>query len=227
LVECPLDSIYSRLNRVKESFKDSDELVAHDRRRAELSFREREILDLCAHRIPDEADWKETLKQEFYAHWIEFIESKHPDLRGQPFETYQFNRKQLCELIRKHRGVVVGKILNQIDQSVIRPDIALKTNTSYKARYDKWNTLLDELNRKRHVLPIKKLFERYEGIMLRIAPCWLATPSAVSSIFPLKRNIFDYIIFDEASQSRVAQSLAALYRARKFLMMRLIVSYYA
>ena len=67
------------------------------------------------------------------------------------------------------------------------------------------------------MLPIKKLFESYEGIMLRIAPCWLATPSAVSSIFPLKRNIFDYIIFDEASQSRVAQSLAALYRGKKIV----------
>jgi very-short-patch-repair endonuclease len=100
---------------------------------------------------------------------------------------------------------------------VIRPDISLKMNSSYKTRYDKWNTLLDELNRKRHVLPIKKLFEKYEGIMLRIAPCWLATPSAVSSIFPLKRNIFDYIIFDEASQSRVAQSLAALYRGKKIV----------
>jgi hypothetical protein len=84
----------------------------------------------CLHRIPDEAGWKETLKQEFYAHWIEFIESKHPDLRGQPFETYQFNRERLSELIRKHRKVVVDKILNRIDQSVIRPDIALKINNA-------------------------------------------------------------------------------------------------
>src|SRR5919106_709058 len=200
LLEYPLDSINSRLNRLKEYLKNFDELVAHDRRKTELSLREREILDLCLHKIPDEADWKETLRQEFYTHWIEFIESKYPDLRGQPFETYQFNREQLSKFITKHRKVVVDKILNQIDQSIIRPDVALKTNPSYKTRYDKWNILLDELNRKRHVLPIKKLFERHEGIMLRIAPCWLATPSAVSSIFPLKRNIFDYIIFDEASQ---------------------------
>ena len=217
LLEYPLDSINSRLNRLKEYLKDFDELVAHDRRKTELSLREREILDLCLHKIPDEADWKETLRQEFYTHWIEFIESKYPDLRGQPFETYQFNREQLSKFITKHRKVVVDKILNQIDQSIIRPDVALKTNPSYKTRYDKWNILLDELNRKRHVLPIKKLFERHEGIMLRIAPCWLATPSAVSSIFPLKRNIFDYIIFDEASQSRVAQSLAALYRGKKIV----------
>lgn len=217
LSEYTLDSICLRLNSVKESLSDFDELVAHDRRKAGLSTKEREIVNLCTHSISSEADWKETLRQEFYAHWIEFIESKYPDLRGQPFETYQFNREQLFELIRKHRKVVVDKILNQIDQSVIRPGIVLKTNSSYKARYDKWNILLDELNRKRHVLPIKKIFERYESIMLRIAPCWLATPSAVSSIFPQKRNIFDYIIFDEASQSRVAQSLAALYRGKKIV----------
>lgn len=38
-------------------------------------------------------------------------------------------------------------------------------------------------------------------------------PSTVSSIFTLKKDIFDLIIFDEASQSPVADSLTSLYRA--------------
>ena len=84
-------------------------------------------------------------------------------------------------------------------------------------RRSKWNTLLDELNKKRHVLPIKRLFERYESIILKIAPCWLATPAAVSSIFPLKRTLFDYVIFDEASQCSVEKSLPSLERGQNFI----------
>lgn len=209
------DSIYSRLNKIQDTINDFDELQAHDRRKAELSTPEQEILRQCMDKLSFELDWKEELRQEFYAHWIDLVESKHPDLKGQPFETYLSNREQLSELLKEHRKIVVDKILYQINESVIRPDITLKANGLYKAQHNKWSLLLDELKKRRHVLPIKKLLEIYENMVLRIAPCWLATPSAVSSIFPLKQNIFDYIIFDEASQSHVAQSLAALYRGKK------------
>ena len=39
----------------------------------------------------------------------------------------------------------------------------------------------------------------------------LATPEAVSSIFPLRRDLFDFVIFDEASQSEVHSSVTVLY----------------
>jgi superfamily I DNA and/or RNA helicase len=70
----------------------------------------------------------------------------------------------------------------------------------------------DELKKRKYILPIRKLVEIYEDLILRVAPCWLATPSVVSSIFPLKKDFFDYVIFDEASQATVEESLPSLYK---------------
>jgi superfamily I DNA and/or RNA helicase/very-short-patch-repair endonuclease len=211
------DMLHSKLTAMRESLVDFDEFQSHDRRKSELSSKERKILQLCIDKLSLESGWDEILKQELYLHWIEYIESKHPDLKGQPFETYLFNRDRLSELIKSHRTIVINRILNRINDSIVSPNITLKASSSYKARYDQWTILLDELNKRRHVMPMKKLVELYQSILLRIAPCWLATPSAVSSIFPLKRNIFDYVIFDEASQSFVAHSLTSLYRGKNIV----------
>lgn len=94
------DSFLSGLIRMRELLNDFDELQAHDRRKAELSTGERELLDRITETLPVETNWEETLKQEFYIHWIDYIESKHPDLKGQPFETYMLNRERLSELIK-------------------------------------------------------------------------------------------------------------------------------
>ena len=61
-------------------------------------------------------------------------------------------------------------------------------------------------------MPVRKLIENYQSILFDIAPCWLASPEAVSSVFPLQKHLFDYIIFDEASQTAVEKSLPSLYR---------------
>jgi hypothetical protein len=192
------------------------DLQAYDRKKSELNPIEKEILQMCMECLPIEdknSRWDEVLRQDFYFHWINHIEQKHPELKGQPFEKYMANRDRLSKLINEHQALVTHKILSQIDDSIIRPEItSSQSNRLYKARYDQWNTLLEELNKRRHLLPIRKMVENYGPIILRIAPCWLATPAAVSSIFPLKKTLFDYVIFDEASQSNVANSLPALER---------------
>ena len=48
-------------------------------------------------------------------------------------------------------------------------------------------------------------------------PCWLLTPEVVSDILPLSKNIFDIIIFDEASQIFVEKSIPAIYRAKSIV----------
>jgi len=44
---------------------------------------------------------------------------------------------------------------------------------------------------------------------------WLMTPEAISSILPLTFNLFDLVIFDEASQMYVEKGIPAIYRAKK------------
>ncbi len=211
-----IDLFHSQLVKIKEGLlTEFDDLQEHDKRKAELTSKEKEILDLCTTQLSGEIGWKEIVEQEFYVHWIDYIENEYPELKGHSFDTYVHNRDQLSKLVKEHREVVVQKIASQINSSIIRPDITSGLSHAYKQHDDQWSALLDELNKKKHILPVRKLIEQYEPIILKIAPCWLATPSAVSSIFPLKKNMFDLIIFDEASQSPVADSLTSLYRGKK------------
>lgn len=44
---------------------------------------------------------------------------------------------------------------------------------------------------------------------------WMLTPEALSATIPLKFNLFDCVIFDEASQMYVEKGIPAIYRAKK------------
>ena len=56
--------------------------------------------------------------------------------------------------------------------------------------------------------------ELYGDYLLKLFPCWLLSPESVSTIFPLNKNLFDIILFDEASQVFIENTLPTIYRGR-------------
>ena len=73
--------------------------------------------------------------------------------------------------------------------------------------------LRKELERKRGG-SIRTLFEHYGDEILRLTPVVLMSPAAVARFLPVGKVQFDTVIFDEASQVRVADAVGALGRAR-------------
>lgn len=113
----------------------------------------------------------------------------------------------------EQRKLNVLDIIYKIENKIVRP---IKTSGRRKNLYTSelllWSKIADDLNKKRRTLPVRKLIEKYQAIVFKISPCWLVSPEAVSSIFPLQKHLFDLTIFDEASQSAVERSLPSLYR---------------
>jgi hypothetical protein len=160
-----IDLFHSQLVKIKEGLlTEFDDLQEHDKRKAELTSKEKEILDLCTTQLSGETGWKEILEQEFYAHWIDYIENEYPGLKGRSFDTYIHNRDQLSKLVKEHREIVVQKIASQINSSIIRPDITSGLSHAYKEHDDQWNELLDELVKKKHIWPVRKLIEQYSAL---------------------------------------------------------------
>ena len=58
--------------------------------------------------------------------------------------------------------------------------------------------------------------EQYQAI-LDVLPVWMMELEAASRLLPLKAGLYDYVIFDEASQCNVAYALPAMFRAKKAL----------
>jgi very-short-patch-repair endonuclease/KaiC/GvpD/RAD55 family RecA-like ATPase len=59
--------------------------------------------------------------------------------------------------------------------------------------------------------------DRYVDAALRAMNIWSCTLKSLAATFPLKANLFDYVIFDEASQIDLPSAAPALYRAKRMV----------
>ncbi len=66
---------------------------------------------------------------------------------------------------------------------------------------------------KRRIRPIRKAYNDHFEMLMNLYPCVLLGPETVSEILPLT-EMFDVIIFDEASQMFVEESIPSLYRGK-------------
>lgn len=64
---------------------------------------------------------------------------------------------------------------------------------------------------------ITKFINKFSLELTRGIKVWLMTPETVSEIFPLENAMFDYLIFDEASQIYVEKGIPAITRAKKVI----------
>ena len=70
-----------------------------------------------------------------------------------------------------------------------------------------------QLDRKRGGMSVRALMANYGDLITRIMPCTLMSPDSVARFFPAGQGIFDIVVFDEASQIRVADAIGAMGRA--------------
>lgn len=71
-----------------------------------------------------------------------------------------------------------------------------------------------QISKDKNFWPIRKLIEVYGDLMLTLFPCWLLSPEGVSTLLPLQQGLFDLVLFDEASQVFIENTLPAIYRSR-------------
>lgn len=74
---------------------------------------------------------------------------------------------------------------------------------------------IEEMCNRKRKMSVNKFMSKYKLEMLDSIKIWLMTPEVVSDIMPFEKNIFDLVIFDEASQLYVEKSIPAIYRAKK------------
>ncbi|MDQ1436184.1 MAG: hypothetical protein QOF59_3000, partial [Actinomycetota bacterium] len=71
-----------------------------------------------------------------------------------------------------------------------------------------------QLDRKRGGMSVRQLMENFGDLITQILPCTLMSPDSVARFFPAKPDMFDVVVFDEASQIRVADAVGSMGRAR-------------
>ncbi len=74
-----------------------------------------------------------------------------------------------------------------------------------------------QISKKQKYWPIRKVMDVYSDFILALFPCWLLSPENVSSLLPLHKNMFDIVIFDEASQVFIENTIPAIYRGKRIV----------
>jgi len=85
-------------------------------------------------------------------------------------------------------------------------------NTLFGSTVENKNFLY-QINKDKNFWTIRHLMEVYCDLMLTLFPCWLLSPESVSTIMPLKQGLFDIVLFDEASQVFIENTLPVIYRS--------------
>ena len=83
----------------------------------------------------------------------------------------------------------------------------------YKEMYENNANAKDylyQITKKQNFWPIRRAMEVFGDYLLTLYPCWLLSPENVSSILPLKKNLFDLVLFDEASQVFIENTVPAM-----------------
>ncbi len=70
-----------------------------------------------------------------------------------------------------------------------------------------------ELSKKRRLKPLRDLVRSAPDVLLAAKPCWAMSPLLVSQLLPAEQ-LFDVVIFDEASQVQPAEAIPSVARAR-------------
>lgn len=72
--------------------------------------------------------------------------------------------------------------------------------------------LIREVSRQRGG-SLRDMIHNHLDLIQQLTPCMMMSPDTVARLLPAKAGLFDLVIFDEASQLRVAESIGALGRA--------------
>ena len=141
--------------------------------------------------------------------WIEHIEAKYPLLRI-------VSSLKLNQLEQEYQEQIKMKF--EISQEILL--LKLRENVYKDVRYNRLNNMISyrdlrhQVSKKRRIWPIRKLLSHFSDELFTLVPCWMASPESVSAITPMK-ELFDLVIFDEASQCFAEKGIPSIYRARQ------------
>ena len=106
------------------------------------------------------------------------------------------------------------KTLNEISKKMAEQGFV----DSYKKLFKGDTTSKDyiyQISKKQNYWPIRKTMDVYGDYLFKLFPCWLLSPENVSTILPLKKDLFDIVLFDEASQVFIENTIPTMYRASR------------
>ncbi|MFC3417785.1 AAA domain-containing protein [Algoriphagus hitonicola] len=141
--------------------------------------------------------------------WIGEIERQHPALS-------EMGSLRLSHEMDELKNAILEKRKNARHLALLRLSERAAEHLEYNRLGNQvtYRDLLHQVSKKRQKWSIRKLITELEEEVFRVLPCWLGSPETVSAVFSTSQ-MFDLVIFDEASQCPVERGLPAMLRGKQ------------
>ena len=127
-----------------------------------------------------------------------------PRVAGFTGALHSRRQEEFIELDHQHLEVTPARVRRAASEAAIGVMNAYPEETNLVKR--------EAAKRSRH-LPIRRLFQQAPHVLTAIRPCWAMSPLLVAELIPAGSDLFDVVIFDEASQIPPAEAIGVLARA--------------
>lgn len=192
---------------------DFESLCDFDRIRENLRDFERDTLNKLHEKVGtwDGEAMEALLQNSLRLAWIEHIEAKNPDLRSVSSQKMEKQREELMALVEEKQ-----KLSHEI--LLLRARERVYENLEFNRLNNRvtYRDLYHQVTKKKKIWPLRKLITDFQHEIFNVVPCWMVSPEAASAIFPMN-ELFDLVIFDEASQCFSERGIPAMYRGRQIV----------
>lgn len=204
LGKCNIDEVTKVLN------EDFDSLVEYHKLKVNFVSEEHKVIsELLDRDYQSKDEVIECFKNSVALAWIDHIEIKYPSLRSVSSFKLDHLRQELQQAIKDKMSASQEILL-----------LKSRERTYNDLEYNRLNNLVTykdlyhQVTKKRKVWPIRRVISQFHEEVFSLLPCWLASPESSSAIFPME-EVFDLVIFDEASQCFAERGIPAMYRGKQ------------
>lgn len=146
----------------------------------------------------------------FYLKWIE-VNCAGTDVVAKFRARIQDSKiERFCELDSHQLPVAQMRIREKLIAD-------MPNRNNFNRATDEMGVLLHELNKKRKIMPLRKLFRTIPNLLLKLKPCLMMSPLSVSYFLEAETYKFDMVIFDEASQIFPQDAIGAICRGKQVI----------
>lgn len=100
-------------------------------------------------------------------------------------------------------------------QQYLRSQHQLAIQRFWQQQPQTLEALYHQVTKQQQHTTIRQSIHEYQESYFTLFPCWLASPETIADVFPFVAELFDVIIFDEASQLATEQTLPVFYRGKQ------------
>lgn len=143
----------------------------------------------------------------FYKLWLDINIARYPSLLN-------FRQRVQEERIRNFKEL--DKRSLEIARARVRSKLigALPNRNFTSSAGDEVSILNREMNKRRRIMPLRKLFASIPNLLMTLKPCMMMSPLSVSLFLQAESYDFDMVIFDEASQVKTEDAVGAIMRGK-------------